>query len=247
MAKKMKTPIIAGNWKMYKTLPEAQTFLKEITPAVKASPSEVLLAVPFTMIQPLSQNNDSGVIIGAQNMNDAVEGAFTGEISARMLIDAGAKFVLLGHSERRQYFKETNDLINKKIKRAIQDGLRVIFCVGETFAEREEGQTEEVISSQSKEGLLGIDDLSLITMAYEPVWAIGTGLAASKKDASEAHHLIKNLIKEQVKVLYGGSVNPENAANFLKDDEIDGLLIGSASLNSDNFAKIIALTSEEKK
>lgn len=245
--KTARSPLIIGNWKMYKTFPEAKNFLDTLNNSKTA-----FLAVPYTLIQPLSLLNKANVVIGAQNMNDAEEGAFTGEVSARMLKDAGAKFVLLGHSERRHFFKEDDRFIQKKVKRALIDGLDVILCIGETHEQYEQKKTKEVLEKQLLESLGDIkaSDFDHISIAYEPVWAIGTGLAATPEEAEKEHAFIRSLIEKkwgkeaasQVKILYGGSVKPENAEHFLKQSDIDGLLIGGASLNVDSFGTILSLT-----
>lgn len=247
MPTKTRAPLIIGNWKMYKTFPEAKSFIESLNNSKTA-----YLAVPYTLIQPLSALNKPNVVIGAQNMNDASEGAFTGEISGRMLKDAGAKFVVLGHSERRQFFKEDNLFIQKKVKRALSDGLDVILCVGETLEQHENHKTEEVLEKQLTESLgdLKEGDFDHLSIAYEPVWAIGTGLAATAEEAEKEHSFIRSLIDKRwgkgasskVKILYGGSVKPENAEYFLKQADIDGLLIGGASLNVDSFGTILSLT-----
>lgn len=234
--------MIVGNWKMYKTLAEATEFIKGFK-----SPQEAYLAVAFTLIQPLAKIAPPNLVIGAQNMNDAAEGAFTGEVSARMLKDAGAKFVILGHSERRTYFKEDNAFIQKKVSKALSEGLSVILCVGETLDQKEAKETEKVLETQVLESLGSIsgDQLKNLTLAYEPVWSIGTGHPCDASEANASHAFIKSIVekksKAKVNVLYGGSVNPENAASYLSQKEIDGLLIGGASLNVASFDKILSI------
>lgn len=242
MPTKSHDQMIVGNWKMYKTLAEATEFIQGFK-----SSHEAYLAVAFTLIQPLAKLAPPNLIIGAQNMNDATEGAFTGEVSARMIKDAGAKFVILGHSERRTYFKEDNAFIQKKAAKALSEGLSVILCVGETLAQKEAGEAKKVLETQVVESLGAIsgDQLKNLTIAYEPVWSIGTGHPCDAKDANSAHELIKSVVekkaKAKVKVLYGGSVNPENAASYLAQSDIDGLLIGGASLNVASFDKILSI------
>lgn len=244
--------VIAGNWKMYKTVDEALNFIKILAPLIGRSQARVYLAVPFTAIQPtveLVNKLKAPLIIGAQNMNDASEGAFTGEIAARMLKGVGAQFVILGHSERRRIFNESNEFINKKVKRALEEGIQPILCVGETQEERAEGMTEGVLRAQLLSCLEGVtsEDLSGLILAYEPVWAIGTGKVASAADAQEAHHFIRHLIEEnwdkevadRVVIQYGGSVQPENAEELLMQPDVDGLLIGGASLLPETFSEII--------
>jgi triosephosphate isomerase (TIM) len=243
--------IIAGNWKMYKTIPEAIDFVKKLAPRVAGRQAKVYLAVPFTAIHPAVEAAEkSGLVIGAQNMNDAEEGAFTGEIAARMLLDVGARFTLLGHSERRHIFGEGDDLINRKVHRALTDGLQPILCIGETLEQRHAGEAKAVIERQILDGLRrvkGKRKLAELILAYEPVWAIGTGETATPEMAQEMHdHCRKVVAKEwgeevaeELSILYGGSAKPENAAQLLKEPDIDGLLVGGASLHPDQFIKII--------
>lgn len=246
----LRPSIIAGNWKMYKTIEEACSFIKTIGEILPTIDAEVLLAVSFTALKPCIETAEKmNLKIGAQNMNDATEGAFTGEIAARMLQDVGAQFVLLGHSERRKLFHEDDTFINRKVLRALEAHILPILCVGETFEEREDGKTEEVLSRQLQEGLNGVEGVSKLYIAYEPVWAIGTGRAATAEIAEEAHAFIRRTLQElygeefaqKVVILYGGSVSPDNADSFLKEEDVDGLLIGSASLKTESFAKILAL------
>lgn len=243
--------VIAGNWKMHKTILEATTYVEELAPLVKNSPARIYLAVPFTMIKPVSDiAKETNIIIGAQNMNDASEGAFTGEISGKMLKDAGAKFVIIGHSERRRFFNETNSLINKKVKRALLDGLQVILCIGETREERDAGKTHEILKTQLEQGLEGVaaEKLEHSIIAYEPVWAIGATQPASSQEAEDAQAFCRQLINEKwgesaaahVVIQYGGSVKADNAKEFLDQPNIDGLLIGGASLSVQEFSKIIS-------
>jgi triosephosphate isomerase (TIM) len=247
--------IIAGNWKMYKTIEETVNYIKKLIPHVEKSKAQVYLAVPFTAIKAASESAaGSNIIIGAQNMNDASEGAFTGEIAALMLKDAGAKFVIIGHSERRRIFHESNAFINKKIKRALSEGLQPMLCIGETLAEYEEGKTKEVLQSQLKECLEGIDAESFqkITLAYEPVWAIGTDKTATPEIAQEIHHFCRTLCVEawgqaaadKLPILYGGSVKADNAKQLMSEPDVDGLLVGGASLSVESFSHIVNYQSE---
>jgi len=235
--------LIVGNWKMHKTLLEARQFIETLAPKLSKSQATVCLAVPFTALPlaaSLVQSLKAPLLIGAQNMHEAPEGAFTGEISATMLLDAGAGFVLIGHSERRHLFHESNATINQKLKRAFAEGLQPILCVGETLEEREQNKTEEVLRKQLKESLEGISDLSGLILAYEPVWAIGTGKVAHPDDAEKAHHFCKKELKKpDLPMLYGGSVNPDNAADLLAKPAVDGLLVGGASLSPKTFYQII--------
>ncbi|HAB98871.1 MAG TPA: triose-phosphate isomerase, partial [Parachlamydiales bacterium] len=217
----------------------------------------VYLAVPFTSIHPAAQvSKETHLVIGAQNMNDAREGAFTGEIAGLMLKEAGAKFVLLGHSERRRIFGETDAFIHKKIVRALKDGLRPVVCVGEDAQEREEGLTEEVLKKQITGCLetLDVEGMKQVILAYEPVWAIGTGKSATADLAEEAHAFCRQCIAqlfgeemaELVPILYGGSVKPDTVAGLLKQTDIDGVLVGGASLDPKMFSEIV-LNSESVK
>lgn len=237
---------------MYKTVQEGFDFIKTLAPFIQKSQASVLLAVPFTAIHPVVQYVEelkAPILIGAQNMNDAREGAFTGEIAARMLTEAGARFVILGHSERRHLFGEANAFINKKVKRALLEDLRPILCIGETLQERERGETEAVLKNQLLESLDGVskDAFEKIILAYEPVWAIGTGKVASPEDAENAHQFCREVISEAwtptvangLAILYGGSVKPENAAELLARPGVNGLLVGGASLSPDAFATIV--------
>lgn len=241
--------IIAGNWKMYKNVGEALTFISEFAPTVFTISSEVYLAVPFTCLQSVAAMcKGTKVTVGAQNMSDSMEGAFTGEIAGTMLKDAGAGFVILGHSERRHYFGETNAFINSKVKRAIADGLQPLLCVGELIEERENGMTEKVLETQLSESLKSItgEEIKKMVIAYEPVWAIGTGVTATPEQAQEMHHFCRRFIAktwgdavaESVPLLYGGSVKPDNVKTLMQQADIDGVLVGGASLSSESFSKI---------
>lgn len=245
-----RVPIIAANWKMYKTLSETEQFISDILPLIAHANARVYIAVPFTAIHTAANlAANSPLVIGAQNMNDASEGAFTGEIAAKMLHDAGAKFVIIGHSERRQLFGETNSFINKKIKRAFADGLQPMLCIGETLKEREAQETEDVLATQILECLEGVspEQVAKLIIAYEPVWAIGTGKTASPESAEAAHRFIREYLVQQfgvesashVALLYGGSVKPETAPGLIAQSDIDGLLVGSASLDASSFAAIV--------
>ncbi len=243
-------PIITGNWKMHKTIQEAQEFIQQLIPLVHKSPSRVFLAVPFTAIDALAKETENTpLVIGAQNMNDASEGAFTGEVAGKMLKEAGAKFVLLGHSERRHLYHENNDFINRKVKRAIQVGLQPILCIGETKEEYETEQTKEVLQQQLTQCLADIspEDLQTLIVAYEPVWAIGTGYSATPEIAQNVHQFCRQLLGQlltpelahQIVIQYGGSANPTNARALLSQPDIDGLLVGGASLSLESFSQIV--------
>ena len=244
-------PLIAANWKMYKTPAQAQEFMKNFLPLVTNHERDEIVVCPsFTSISVvIAAVTGSGVAIGAQNMHFADEGAFTGETSPVMLKAIGATHVILGHSERRQYFGETDEMINKKLKAALQHGLVPIVCVGEVLAEREAGKTEEVLLRQTRGVLAGITagEAAPIVIAYEPVWAIGTGKTATPQMAAEAHGVIRRdvgrllggEIAGNLRILYGGSVKPDNATTLMHEEDIDGALVGGASLDPQSFAKIV--------
>jgi triosephosphate isomerase len=244
-------PLIAANWKMYKTPAQAQEFMKNFLPLVaNHDRDEVVVCPSFTSISVvIAAATGSGVAIGAQNMHFADEGAYTGETSPLMLKAIGATHVILGHSERRQYFGETDELINTKLKTALQHGLVPIVCVGEVLAEREAGKTEEVLLRQTRGVLAGIaaSAAAPIVIAYEPVWAIGTGKTATPQMASEAHAVIRGEVAklfgpetaDHLRILYGGSVKPDNATTLMNEPDIDGALVGGASLDPQSFAKIV--------
>lgn len=249
-ARDMLTPIIAANWKMYKTIPETEEFIAEIIPLIADSSARILVAVPFTSIRPaVEKSANTPLIIGAQNMNDAAEGAFTGEIAAKMLVDVGAKFVIIGHSERRRIFGEDDQLIARKLQSAIENGLQPLLCIGETLSERENEEMEDVLATQLSQCLEKMDasKLNQLIIAYEPVWAIGTGISATAEKAQEAHQFCREYLTQRwgaeiankIPILYGGSVKPETASSFLKEADINGLLVGSASLNAKTFAAIV--------
>ncbi len=249
--------IVVGNWKMYKTSREAAGYIEELIPLIEGCKAKILLAVPFTSISSaVKAAKGSGILIGAQNMNDARDGAFTGEIAALMLKEAGADFVLLGHSERRQVFGESNDYIRRKVVRALQDDLLPILCVGETAMQREANETEEVLRNQLTACLEGIpkEEAEKIVVAYEPVWAIGTGKTATPKIAQEAHHICREVLGDlfgkrkaaTMPILYGGSVKPDNAQELASQKDIDGVLVGGASLDPKSLAQI-ALHCKSKK
>jgi triosephosphate isomerase (TIM) len=250
-------PLIAGNWKMYKTIEEALSFVKNILPTVEESQDkDIYLSIPFTAIHSASgAAKESRLEIGAQNMNDASEGAYTGEIAARMLENAGASFVVLGHSERRQFFNEDDSFINKKIHRAMESSLRVILCIGESLQQKEEGLTQEHLKAQIEKGLKDIDasHIEKIILAYEPIWAIGTGKSATPEMAEENHVLCRQVLKDlwsadaadKVQILYGGSVKPDNIQALMEQENIDGVLVGGASLSPEIFSKIIKFDTQK--
>ena len=244
-------PVIAGNWKLFKSTSEAATFVRELTPLVAANSGvDIVLAPVFTAItSAAAAARGTNINIAAQDCFWEPEGAFTGEVSPGLLLDAGCTHVIIGHSERRQYFGETDATVNKKIIAALKAGLQVLFCIGETLAEREGGKTFTVLKAQLSGGLVGLEaqQLQNLIIAYEPVWAIGTGKTASDEQAQEAHEFIRNEIlagfgratSQQIRVLYGGSVKPENIKGLMTKPDIDGALVGGASLRADSFAAIV--------
>jgi triosephosphate isomerase len=246
-----RTPLIAGNWKMYKTNSEAVASAGRLVELVADTAEvDIMIAPVFTALDPVSKVvAGSRVDLGAQNLYWEKEGAFTGEISADMLLSAGCRYVIIGHSERRQYFGETDQNVNKKIRAAIAAKLIPVFCIGETENEREAGQTFSVLDKQVREGLKErfAGELSSLVVAYEPVWAIGTGKTASTDQAQEAHRYIRSLIEksfgadlaEAVRILYGGSVKPANVSELMAMPDIDGALVGGASLDADSFSRIV--------
>lgn len=245
--------VIVGNWKMYKTEDECLSFLHALKQTLTTTiTAQVYLAVPFTAIKSMASEEHKSnfpIKIGAQNMHDASEGAFTGEISGKMLKSVGADFVILGHSERRKLFNENNAFINRKVKRALYDDIQPILCIGETLQEHNDGIKEDVLKTQLYDCLKDITatELEKIILAYEPVWAIGTDLAATPEIAEEVHLYLRHLVtekwgpqsSEKLVILYGGSVKTDNAAALLNKIDIDGLLIGGASLSVDSFNQII--------
>ena len=250
----MRKKIVVGNWKMNNTIAESETLALEVLAALgnNFSGCEVGIAPTFLALEAAGRIIDgSDVLLVAQNCHYENDGAYTGEVSARMLNAAGCSSVIIGHSERRQYFGETNATVNLRVKKALSEGLKVILCVGETLAERESGVTEAIISSQVREGLAGISDISAIVVAYEPVWAIGTGKTASSAQAEEVHLQIRTLVTELygdaaaqgLRIQYGGSVKPSNAVELFAMPNIDGGLIGGASLNAADFVAIVKAAS----
>jgi len=243
--------IIAANWKMYKTPQQSREFMDQFLPLVAGhTRDEIVICPPYLDIATVVEKaNGSNVEVGAQNMYWEKEGAFTGEVCAEMLVGALCKWVIIGHSERRQYFGETDDTVNRRLEVALEAGLAPILCVGEVREEREAGVTEDVLRRQCTRAFNGISTRKAAKMAiaYEPVWAIGTGLTATPEMASDAHRMIRqeaaNSFGEefarQLRILYGGSVKPENATQLLSQGEIDGALVGGASLKPDSFAKIV--------
>jgi triosephosphate isomerase len=251
----MRRKVIAGNWKMNNDLKETQNLLSKLTSGISMDNlnCDVIVCPAFTSLsEAYTLLKDTKIKLGAQNMYFETSGAFTGEISASMLKSVGCEYVILGHSERRTIFGETDELINNKIKKANASGLKPIFCVGELLEEREAGITEKVIEKQIRSGLKDIssEEMGNVIIAYEPVWAIGTGKTASPQQAEEVHKFIRSLINdkygasvsENIIIQYGGSVNNKNARELLSQKDIDGALVGGASLKADSFIEIIQAT-----
>lgn len=247
----MRRPVIAGNWKMYKTREETRAFFEAFKPLV-ADPQQcdIVVAPPFTALETaVEAARGSAIAVAAQNMYWEKEGAFTGEISAQMLVEVGCRGVIIGHSERRQYFGETDESVNRKTRAALAANLMPIVCVGETLAEREGNQTQAVLKRQFEGGMAALtgEDFSRILVAYEPVWAIGTGRTATPEIAAESHGYIRELAVTRfgldqasaVRILYGGSVKPDNIKGLMAQVEIDGALVGGASLDAKSFAAIV--------
>ena len=244
-----KTPIVAGNWKMNKLPSEGSSHISEISKLVKALKSvTVIYAPPFTGL--LDLKVQPPFHIAAQNCHWEDGGALTGEISLQMIKDCGAEYVIVGHSERRHIFGETNDWVNKKTKAILANGMNPILCVGETITQRESGETESILKDQLEKGLDTIGDVKNCIIAYEPVWAIGTGLTATNDQVETAHEVIRNFIRKNFKnsnhihILYGGSVNSGNAKSLIQTKGVDGFLIGGASLDAESFASIINIVEE---
>ena len=246
----MRKKVIAGNWKMNKLPNEAIAFIEELTPLVKDTQNEVVLCVPYTnLFYSLLIAQNTNIKIGAQNMHWESNGAYTGEVSAEMLKSIGVEYVIIGHSERRQYFAETDETVNKKVKKALQVGLKPIVCVGETLEQREQGKTLEIITTQTKLDLEGLteEQVANTIIAYEPIWAIGTGKTATAEDANNAIKEIRNEIAKnygqntanRVIIQYGGSVKASNAEELFSMSDIDGGLVGGASLDAGEFSKIV--------
>jgi len=252
----MRVPVIAGNWKMNTTVSEAMELVRTMRDGLeKIGNVEKVLCPPFVSLVSVGELiKDSSIKLGAQNLYFAEKGAYTGEISPLMVADL-CEFVIIGHSERRQYFGETGEIVNKKVVAALKVGLKPILCIGEKLEENEAGKTEEVVSEQLKASLAGIDDPDGLIIAYEPVWAIGTGKAATGEQANETISFIRqnisrlygDRIAREIRILYGGSVTAANTAEFMQQPEIDGALVGGASLKAAEFLSIVTQTSAIKK
>jgi len=244
-------PLIAGNWKMFKTCPEAVETAKQLLKRVaKTTDVDIMIAPPFTALAQVSDVvKGTCISVGAQNLFWEAEGAYTGEISSSMLVSAGCRYVIVGHSERRQYFNETDESVNWKLKSSLKNGLIPVMCVGESEKEREAEETFSVLDKQVKNGLedFSADDLKVLVVAYEPVWAIGTGKTATAEQAQEVHEFLRamlekkfgNTLAKTTRILYGGSVKPNNIAELMSMPDVDGALVGGASLDPETFSKII--------
>lgn len=246
----MRKPIIAGNWKMNKTPEEAAELVRELAPLVADAEAEVVVCPPFVCLDAVRKEAaGSNIKLGAQNVHFEKSGAYTGEISADMLLAMGVEYVIIGHSERRQYFGETDCTVNKRAKAALAAGLKPIICVGESLEEREKGVTNELVGMQTKLALQGIpaEEMDKVVIAYEPIWAIGTGKTATAAEANETIGAIRKAIAQvygeevasKVRIQYGGSMNPKNASELMAQSEIDGGLIGGASLKAEDFSKVV--------
>ena len=249
----MRIPIIAGNWKMYETTGQAVHLVRDLWRKVEGIEDvEIVVCPPFTSLRSISTMIEADrltVFLGAQNMHWEEEGAYTGEVSPSMLTDLNVRYVIIGHSERREHFGETDDMVNRKVKSALAHGLRPIMCVGETLEERDQGRTETKVGGQIRAGLAGVadDNIPKVVIAYEPIWAIGTGRSATAQDANQVIARIRGTVgamynselAQEVRIQYGGSVKPENASLFMREPDIDGALVGGASLEAESFAQIV--------
>lgn len=255
MNKKLRKAIIAGNWKMNNTRTETKALISELLPLVKSADCEVVVCTPFTNLETAVElTKGSNIKVGAQNVHFEKSGAFTGEISADMLTEMGVEYVVIGHSERRQYFAETDETVNKRTLAALNAGLKVILCVGELLDEREKNITEEIVSKQTKVALLGVsaEQMKNVIIAYEPVWAIGTGKTATAEQAQEVCGFIRSTIAklydktvaDATTIQYGGSMNAKNADELLTKPDVDGGLIGGASLKAADFSVIVNAASK---
>ena len=255
MNKSLRKAIIAGNWKMNKTATQAAQLIDELIPAVKDAGCEVVICTPFTsLVTALEKTKGTNIHVGAENVHFEASGAYTGEISAEMLVDLGVEYVITGHSERRQYFAETDETVNKRTLAALNAGLKVIVCVGENLTQREQGVTEELVRMQTKIALQGVtaQQMANLIIAYEPVWAIGTGRTATADQAQEVCAAIRKVLAElygqavadATTIQYGGSMNAKNCEELVSKPDVDGGLIGGAALKAGDFATIVAAASK---
>lgn len=248
----MRKPLVAGNWKMYKTPKETEIFIKEFLQFVNGNErAEIAICPTYTSLYLANQLlKNSSIRLGAQDVHWEEEGAYTGKVSCNMLLDCGCHYVIIGHSEQRTYFHETDETVNKKVKKALEKGLTPIVCVGETLEQRKENKQKEVVENQVRKAFENIQNIKETVIAYEPVWAIGTGVNATPEQAQEMHSFIRNLIErlydqkiaENIRIIYGGSLKPENAKEIFSQKDIDGGLVGGASLKPDSFYKIVKST-----
>ncbi|KZE44345.1 triose-phosphate isomerase [Brevibacillus parabrevis] len=247
----MRTPIIAGNWKMFKTIAEAKAFAAEAKAGNNTSGVQKVICAPFTALAALKEAlAGTDIAVGAQNMHFAEQGAYTGEVSASMLKEIGVEYVILGHSERRQYFNETDETVNQKVVAALAADLVPIVCVGESLEQREAGETANVVRMQTEGAFAGLtaEQVTKAIIAYEPIWAIGTGKSSTAEDANETIAIIRSVVAERfgrataeaVRIQYGGSVKPENIASYMAQPDIDGALVGGASLAADSYLQLVA-------
>ena len=245
----MRKPIIAGNWKMHKTIAEALEFVNDVKDRVKSNEVEAVICAPFTLLKDLKEaTKGTDIKIGAQNMHFEEKGAFTGEISPLMLKELDMDYVIIGHSERRQYFNETDETVNKKVLKALEVEIDPILCVGETLEEREAGNTKNVCKVQVEKGLENVskEDITKVVIAYEPIWAIGTGKTATSEDANDVIAYIRQVVANlygdlanEVRIQYGGSVKPSNVAEIMNQSDIDGALVGGASLEANDYVQLV--------
>ena len=245
----MRKPIIAGNWKMHKTIAEALEFVNDIKDRVNNEKVEAVICAPFTLLKDLKEaTKGTSIKVGAQNMHFEEKGAFTGEISPLMLKELDMDYVIIGHSERRQYFNETNETVNKKVLKALEVGIDPILCVGETLEEREAGNTKDICKVQVEKALENVskEDIAKVVIAYEPIWAIGTGKTATSEDANDViayiRQVVANLYKDlanEVRIQYGGSVKPSNVGEIMNQSDIDGALVGGASLEANDYIQLV--------
>ena len=245
----MRKPIIAGNWKMHKTIAEALEFVNDVKDRVKSNEVEAVICAPFTLLKDLKEaTKGTDIKIGAQNMHFEEKGAFTGEISPLMLKELDMDYVIIGHSERRQYFNETDETVNKKVLKALEVEIDPILCVGETLEEREAGNTKNVCKVQVEKGLENVskEDITKVVIAYEPIWAIGTGKTATSEDANDVIAYIRQVVANlygdlanEVRIQYGGSVKPSNVAEIMSQSDIDGALVGGASLEANDYVQLV--------
>lgn len=246
----MRIPIIAGNWKMNMTIAEGVEFIKNVAPSIKDTEVEAVICAPATMLKDLKEaSRGTNIKIGAQNMHFENSGAFTGEIAPAMLKELDVDYVIIGHSERREYYNETNETVNKKVLKALAVEILPILCCGETLEEREAGSTKDKVKTQIVAGLKDVknEELSKVVIAYEPIWAIGTGKTSSSADANDVIMYIREVVKdlyngelsELVRIQYGGSVKPANVEEIMNESDIDGALVGGASLKADSFTELV--------